>query len=101
MTDLVVIEDSTIFSMLHDAKFADIPCFVNKRDIFIQSRDSSGCGSCANKRQARQRSEMAKIKSCLAGMSSQKKAEFKKLVDAEKVRIVYVNASNQVVQLTF
>jgi hypothetical protein len=99
MTELVVIEDSTIFSMLHDAKFADIPCFVNKRDIFNTSRAS--CGSCARKRQENQRSEMAKIKSCLAGMSSQKKAEFKKLVDAEKVRIVYVNASNQVVQLTF
>ena len=99
MTELVVIEDSTIFSMLHDAKFADIPCFVNKRDIFAMSR--AACGSCARKRQEHQRSEMAKIKSCLAGMSSQKKTEFKKLIDAEKVRIVYVNASNQVVQLTF
>ena len=101
MAELVVIEDSTIFSMLHDAKFADIPCFVNKRDIFIQSRANSGCGSCANKRQENQRSTMAKIKACLAGMSSQKKTEFKQLIDAEKVRIVYVNASNQVVQLTF
>lgn len=99
MAELVVIEDSTIFSMLHNAKFADIPCFINKRDIFTQSR--AGCGSCARKRQDHQRSEMSKIKSCLAGMSSQKKAEFKQLLDAEKVRIVYVNASNQVVQLTF
>ena len=99
MSALVVIEDSTIFSMLHDAKFADIPCFVNKRDMFNTSR--SGCGSCARKRQEKQRNDMAKIKSCLAGMSSEKKAEFKKLLDAEKVRIVYVNASNQVVQLTF
>jgi hypothetical protein len=99
MSALVVIEDSTIFSMLHDAKFADIPCFVNKKDIFNTSR--AGCGSCARKRQEKQRSDMANIKSCLAGMSSQKKAEFKQLLDAEKVRIVYVNASNQVVQLTF
>jgi hypothetical protein len=99
MTELVVIEDSTIFSMLHDAKFADIPCFVNKRDIFTTAR--SGCGACARKRQDHQRGEMAKIKACLAGMSSQKKTEFKQLIDAEKVRIVYVNASNQVVQLTF
>ena len=99
MIELIVIEDSTIFSMLHDAKFADIPCFVNKRDIFAPSR--AGCGACARKRQEHQRSEMAKIKSCLAGMSSQKKTEFKQLIGAEKVRIVYVNASNQVVQLTF
>lgn len=99
MTELVVIEDSTIFSMLHDAKFAGIPCFVNKQDIFNTSRAS--CSSCARKRQDHQRSAMAKIKACLAGMSSQKKIEFKQLIDAEKVRIVYVNASNQVVQLTF
>ena len=99
MAALVVIEDSTIFSMLHDSKFADIPCFINKRDIFTTSRAS--CGSCARKRQEKQRSDMAKIKACLAGMSSEKKAEFKKLLDAEKVRIIYVNAGNQVVQLTF
>ena len=99
MAELVVIEDSTIFSMLRDAKFSGIPCFMHKRDIFGSGNGS--CGSCARKRQDRQRSEMAKIKSCLAGMSSEKKAEFKKLINADKVRIVFVNASNQVVQLTF
>lgn len=99
MSDIVVIEDSTIYSMLYDAKFADIPCFINKRDIFTNSRGS--CGTCARKRQDRQRQEMAQIKACLAGMSSQKKAEFKQLIGAEKVRLVYVNGSNQVVQLTF
>lgn len=99
MAELVVIEDSTIFSMLRDAKFAGIPCFINKRDIFAAAK--SGCGACARKRQEHQRGEMAKIKSCLAGMSSEKKKEFKQLIDAEKVRIVYVNAGGQVVQLTF
>jgi len=99
MAEFVVIDDSTILSMLHDAKFADIPCLVNKRDIFNTVR--GGCGTCARKRQERQRSEMAKIKACLAGMSSQKKTEFKQLIGAEKVRIVYANANNQVVQLTF
>jgi len=99
MVELVVIEDSTILSMLHDAKFADIPCLMNKRDIFNTAR--GGCGTCARKQQERQRTEMAKIKSCLAGMSSQKKADLKQLIGAEKVRIVYVNASNKVVQLTF
>jgi hypothetical protein len=99
MAEFVVIDDSTILSMLHDAKFADIPCLVNKRDMFNTVR--GGCGTCARKRQERQRSEMAKIKACLAGMSSQKKTEFKQLIGAEKVRIVYANANNQVVQLTF
>jgi len=100
MAGTAVIEDSTIYTMLQDPKFADvIPCFVNKRDLFNTARTS--CGTCAKKRQERQRSEMAKIKSCLAGMSSEKKAEFKKLLDVETVRVVYVNAGGQVVQLTF
>jgi hypothetical protein len=100
MIGTAIIEDSTIYSMLQDSKFADvIPCFMNKRDLFNTAR--SGCGTCAKKRQEKQRSEMAKIKSCLAGMSSEKKAEFKKLLDAEKVRIIYVNSGGQVVQLTF
>ncbi|WP_353208401.1 hypothetical protein [Sphingorhabdus sp.] len=100
MAGTAIIEDSTIYSMLQDPKFADIiPCFMNKRDIFNTVRSS--CGTCAKKRQEKQRGEMAKIKSCLAGMSSEKKAEFKKLLDAEKVRVIYVNAGGQVVQLTF
>jgi len=100
MVSMATIEDSTIYSMLQDPKFADvIPCFMNKRDVF--NTKNTGCGTCAKKRQEKQRSEMAKIKSCLAGMSSEKKTEFKKLLDAEKVRIIYVNAGGQVVQLTF
>ena len=44
---------------------------------------------------------MAQIKSCLAGMSSEKKTQLKSLLDAKKVRVIYVNAGGQVVQLTF
>lgn len=99
MRELVVIEDSSIFSMLSDPRFADIPCFINKRDLF--STTKSGCGTCAKKKQEKQRRDMAQIKACLAGMSAAKKIEFKQLVDAQKVRIVYVNAGGQVVQLTF
>lgn len=100
MAGLVVIEDSTIYSLVQDAKFSEvIPCLANKRDIFSVTR--SGCGTCAKKRQEKQRTEMAKIKTCLAGMSNDKKIEFKKLLGAEQVRVIFINASGQVVQLTF
>lgn len=98
--NLVTIEDGTIMSMLTDVKFTSaIPCLYNKLEIFRQG--VTGCGACARKRQQRQRTEMAKIKSCLAALSSEKKAELKNLLGAAKLRVTYVNASGQVVALTF
>lgn len=100
MRDLVVLEDSTIASMIQDPAYSEVvPCFHNKKDIFRAT--SSGCGMCAQKRQEKRRSALAQIKSCLAGMSQDKKNQLKKLLDASKVRVVYVNTSGKVVQLTF
>jgi hypothetical protein len=101
MATLVVLDDSTIMSMLGDSAFAtQFPCLFNKRDIF-KSASAAGCGMCAKKRQERQRKEMAAIKACLAGMSTEQKAALKQRLAAEKIRIVYTNLAGQVVQLTF
>jgi hypothetical protein len=98
--DLVVIEDSTILSMLADSKYTTaIPCLYNKLEVFRAGNTT--CGECARKRQARQRNEMAKIKTCLAALSNEKKAELKQLLGATKLRVTYVNHSGQVVALTF
>lgn len=100
MRQLVVIDDGLIFTMLNDNAFAStIPCFFNKREIFNQPLSS--CGSCAQKTQDRRRKEMATIKMCLAALSPEKKQELRTLLDAEQVRVVYVNNAGQVVQLTF
>jgi hypothetical protein len=100
MRDLVVIEDSTILSMINDVQYSStIPCLANKKDVFRTS--AGGCGTCARKRQEKQRYEMARIKSCLAGLSTEKKAELKRLLDTDKVRVVFVNGGGKVVQLTF
>lgn len=100
MRSIAVIEDSTIFSMLNDPAFnTTIPCFFGKKDIFRNS--ASGCGTCTQKKQNRRREELARIKACLAGMSTEKKAEFKALCNAEKVRLVYYNNANQIVQMDF
>jgi len=101
MRDMVVLEDSTIISLLNDPAYAEsIPCFYNKRDV-LKSNESGGCSACARKRQEKRRSAMAQIKSCLAGMSSEKKMQLKALLDTNKVRVIYVNSGGQVVQLTF
>lgn len=100
MRDLVVLEDSTILTMISDTQYSSkIPCLANKKDVFRTS--AGGCGTCARKRQEKQRYEMARIKSCLAALSAEKKMELKKLLDADKVRVVFVNTSGKVVQLTF
>ncbi len=100
MREMVVLEDSTIISLLNDRAYAEsIPCFHNKRDVLTSK--SSGCSACAQKRQEKRRNAMAQIKSCLAGMSAEKKAQLKSLLDAKKVRVIYVNSGGQVVQLTF
>jgi hypothetical protein len=100
MRDMVVLEDSTIISLLNDPAYAEsIPCFYNKRDVLKSS--GGGCSACAQKKQEKRRNAMAQIKSCLAGMSSEKKTQLKSLLDAKTVRVIYVNSGGQVVQLTF
>lgn len=100
MAQIAVIDDGLILSLLRDDAFAaKIPCLFNKKEIF--KTNMSGCGACAQKRQERQRKEMATIKTCLANMSPDKKEELKKKLNAEQIRILYVNASGQVVQITF
>lgn len=100
MREMVVLEDSTIISLLNDPTYAEsIPCFYNKRDVLKSS--GGGCSACAQKKQEKRRNAMAQIKSCLAGMSSEKKTQLKSLLDTKKVRVIYVNSGGQVVQLTF
>lgn len=100
MTDIVVIEDSTILSLIRDPAYEQaIPCFANKKDTFKSG--GGGCGSCAAKRRARQKQAMSGIKSCLAGLTPEKKAELKQMLNTKQIRVVYTNAAGKVVQLTF
>lgn len=100
MPGIVVIEDSTILSMLANKTLTEtIPCLFNKKNIFTSG--GGGCGSCARKKQIKQREELAKIKTCLAALSPDKKAELKKHFGAEQLRVVYVNNAGQTVQMTF
>ena len=100
MSELVVIEDSTVLMMARDARYTNaIPCLANKGDVFKPI--SGGCGACARKRQQKQRQAMATVKSCLAALSPEKKLELKQLLGAKKVRVVYSRAGGEIVQLTF
>jgi hypothetical protein len=100
MADLVVLEDSTIMTMIHDQKFAQtIPCLFNKSVIF--ANNGGGCGACRRKREQRMREEMARIKSCLGALDVTKKNELKALLGAKKIRVTFTRPGGEVVQLTF
>jgi len=100
MSELVVIEDSTIITMARDGRFVNaIPCLTSKSDAL--KTYGGGCGACARKRQQKQRAELARIKACLAALSPEKKLEFKQLLGAKKVRVVYARPDGEIVQLTF
>jgi hypothetical protein len=100
MRPLVVLDDSLIMSLVNDVEFStQIPCLYNKREVFRPG--AGGCSSCARKRQEKYRREMATIKTCLSGLSPDKKALIRQKLDAQQVRILYVNGAGQTVQLTF
>lgn len=100
MAGVVVIEDGTILSMLANKTLTEsIPCLMNKKNVF--GGGGGGCGACARKRQQKQREEMTKIKTCLAALSPEKKAELKKHFGADQLRIVFVNNAGKTVQMTF
>jgi hypothetical protein len=100
MQKLVIVDDAIILSLLNDVAFVEqIPCLYNKREIFRAG--GTGCGSCAKKRQDRQRTEMSNIKSCLVGLSPDKKNLLKKKLNAEQVRVVFAGAGGQPSQFTF
>jgi hypothetical protein len=100
MRDLVIIEDSTIATMVADAKFAAaIPCLFNQKAIISPSK--TGCGSCARRKAEAQRAALANIKNCLVSLSAEKKEELKQLLGTKQVTIVQVSATGQVSQITF
>lgn len=100
MLQQVVLEDSTILSLLGNYAAAQaIPCFANKKNLF--SGGGGGCGSCARKRAAKQREELAKIKACLVALSGEKKAELKQLLNTQQIKIVYTTSSGQTLSSVF
>lgn len=100
MAQQTVIEDSTILSLIANPTIAQaIPCFTDKQKLF--GGGSGGCGSCARKRLQKQREELAKIKSCLIAMSAEKKAELKKILNTQQIKVVYITPAGQTMSSIF
>ena len=101
MNKQVVIEDGTIFRMITDPQLvASIPCLQGKKDIFLKN-SGGGCGSCAKKRNVNLRENINRIKTCLVALSPDKREVLRTWLGAEKVRVVYINSAQKVVQVNF
>ena len=99
MAQQVVIEDSTILSLINNDKIASqIPCFTNKKNTFTAIK--GGCGACARRRMKKQQEEMAKVKSCLISLSPEKKELLKTVLNAQQLVVVYTNNAGQVTKVT-
>ena len=97
MQELVIIENSTVAAMLADSEIvSQMPCLQN---ITAQAQ-KSGCGKCGRKNSVKA-SEYTGIKNCLASMSADNKRKLKQILNATRLRIVYVNNSGRIIKLTF
>ena len=98
MQELVIIENGTITGMLADASIvAQMPCLQSAAS---STQPTSGCGKCGRKNTAKA-AEYTSIKNCLASMSSDNKRKLKQILNATRLRIVYVNNSGRIIKLTF
>jgi len=99
MANTVVIEDATIARMVSDDAFAGIPCLANKKNALLPGATS--CGSCAKARATKQKQTLREIKSCLATLSPEHRAELKKLLNADQLKIVSISHTGQVTTTVF
>ena len=98
MQELVIIENATIAAMLADPEIvAELGCLQN---VAATPPVQPGCRKCGRKNAAKA-AEYTGIKNCLAGMSSTGKRTLKRLLNANKVRIVYLNDNGRIIKLTF
>lgn len=100
MRDMVIVEDSTILSMVNNEKFtAEFPCLQNQAAALAPS--STGCGACARRRQEAQKRALATIKTCLGGLDSAGQQKLKELLDTKQVKLVFISETGQVSSITF
>lgn len=92
---MVVIENGLLASMAVNPNYLSQFPFLGG----LSSPGKSGCGSCGGANAAREVA-FAAAKSALANMSQEKKDQLRKMLDADKLRVVYMDG-NQKVMKTF
>lgn len=99
MKQNVVIDNSTIVTLVYNAKAAkEIPCLTGKAALF---RTGGGCSACAAKRNAKKAQALASIKTCLLGMSVEKRDALKRILNAKTITILHTDAHKNITRFNF
>lgn len=87
---MVVVEDAVVLSMAGDARFlAEFPFLAG---LTTAAAKKGGCGRCGSAN--RERGQVLNAaKAAIAGMSAEKKRRMLKLLNAEKIRVVYADGA--------
>lgn len=101
MRDLIIIEDSTISSMLRDNRYvSSFPCLKTAADRLKNMQP--GCGRCGRKTAGRTQTNIIQdAKNCLRELSPEGRTKLKALIGAKKYRIVYKDNAGRIMKVTF
>lgn len=99
MRDLLVLEDSTIGSMLKSAQYRMVlPCLEN---AFKQSKSLTvGCGTCRKQVRQDQRGILRQAKECIKNANAGQVNELKRLLKTKRYRLVETT-NGRTVKTTF
>jgi hypothetical protein len=95
---LVVIEDSLITAILSNTKLLhEIPALKSAADV--KNPGSPSCRPCARKARAKI-GNYSHVKTVIANLRGEQLAKLKREINADKIRVMYKNASGNLVQIT-
>ena len=100
---LLVLEDAVVTAMIGDANYRAAFPFLAKA-AEERSADAAGCRTCGRKRAAARKREvdrLNRVKQAIAGMPSSRKLELKRMLDSERLRVIYVSTAGVRQSLTF
>jgi hypothetical protein len=101
MTPLLVLEDSVITQLLRNQELVTaFPFMSNLASRVAPQTSKPRCKPCAAKR-VQNGFDYNGIKVAIGSLANDQKVKFKKMVDAEKVRLYFVNSKKQKVKMTF
>lgn len=102
MRDLVVLEEALLLKILANPAFVRRFGFLRSTaEQLVKLRQSAAtCKPCQRKQQIRSL-ELGAVKRQIAKMSAGDREEFKRLLDARKVKLFYRNDKDAVVKVVF
>lgn len=97
---LVQIEDGIITGLAGRADIVKEFPFLGLVSRKLNSRPKRpGCGKCSDR--SAKGAVYGEVKRAIAGLDSEKKNRLKKLLNTRKIRVLYLNKSRKLVELTF